>query len=161
MTLPTKILITITIVTSTVSTTTTESNESLDSDQVVTIGCSYPFDEVLTPGTVIMSPNYPSPYNNNLDCKITIRFSDSPTVLIEFDPIFWIEGSIVSCKHDYLEVRDGPSANSPVIGLKLCGSTAPAPIQSTGNSMTLIFHTDRSVERVETGFKITANSGMH
>ena len=122
------------------------------------IDCTSPFDEMLIPGTVIMSPNYPNSYNNNLDCQTTITFADSPTVLIEFDPNYEIE-SHSSCVWDYLEARDGPSADSPVIGSKLCGSTAPAPIQSTGNSMTLIFHTDGSVTR--TGFKITANTGIH
>ena len=54
-------------------------------------------------------------------------------------------------------MRDGPSASSTMIGSKLCGNAQPAPIQSTGNSMTLIFHTDNSAPK--TGFKITANSG--
>ena len=83
----------------------------------------------------------------------------SPTVLIKFDPVFEIEKSRVDldCTFDYLEVRDGPTANSTMIGLKLCGGIEPPPIQSTGNSMTLIFHTDRSVEKK--GFKITANPG--
>ena len=105
-----------------------------------------------------MSPNYPNSYNDNSDCQITISFSDSPTVLIEFDPNYEIE-SHSSCSYDYLEIRDGPSADSPLIGSRICGSTAPQPIQSTGNSMTLIFHTDGSVTK--TGFKIMANMGMY
>ena len=105
-----------------------------------------------------MSPNYPNSYSNNLDCQITIRFEDSPTVLIEFDPTFEIEIHS-TCGWDYLEARDGPSADSPLIDSKICGETAPLPIQSTGNSMTLVFHTDGSVAK--TGFKITANTGMH
>ena len=105
-----------------------------------------------------MSPNYPSLYDNRLDCQVTIRFSDSPSVLIEFESTFNIE-SHSSCGWDYLEVRDGPSASSNVIGSKLCGDLdpVPTPIQSTGNSMTLIFHTDGSVTR--SGFKIRATPG--
>ena len=103
-----------------------------------------------------MSPNYPNSYDDGLDCQVTIRFVGSPTVLIEFDPVYEIEGNDI-CYYDYLEVRDGPSASSTMIGSKLCGGTVPPPIQSTGNSMTLIFHTDSSVSK--TGFKITANPG--
>ena len=105
-----------------------------------------------------MSPNYPNSYDDGLNCQMTIRFSDSPTVLIEFDPTYEIESGS-GCSYDYLEARDGPSADSPRIGSKLCGGNAPAPIQSTGNSMTLVFHTDGT--STKTGFKITANSGKY
>ena len=123
----------------------------------MTIDCYSPFDEVLTPGTVITSPNYPNSYANNLDCEMTIRFSHGTKILIEFDPTFEIESGSSGCSYDYLEVYDGPSTDSPIGGSKICGSSAPAPIQSTGNSMKLIFHTDSSV--LKTGFEITANAG--
>lgn len=147
--------------TSTFRFTNTESNPATS----VTIDCNSPFDEVLTPGTVITSPNYPNSYANNLDCEMTIRFSESTKVLIEFDPTFEIEyishgcnGVYCNgCSYDYLEVYDGPSTDSPLGGSRICGSSAPAPIQSTGNSMKLIFHTDSS--ETKTGFKITASAG--
>ena len=110
--------------------------------------------EVLTPGTIIKSTNYPNDYENRQTCRITITFSDSPTVLIEFNPQFGIEPHN-TCVYDSLSVYDGPETG-PLIG-KLCGSTAPAPIQSTGNSMTLLFQSDGSVTDV--GFEITANPG--
>ena len=154
MTSPTTPLVTTTTETSTVPITTTESGPA----PTVTIDCSSPFDEVLTPGTVIMSPNYPNSYDDGLNCQMTIRFSDSPTVLIEFDPTYEIESGS-GCSYDYLEVRDGPSADSPRIGEKLCGRNVPSPIQSTGNSMYLKFRTDGSVTK--TGFKITANPGKN
>ena len=119
--------------------------------------CSSPIDVVLTPGTVIMSPNYPKPYTNNLDCQVTIRSANSKKVLIEFDPVFGMDQNH-ACQYDYLEVRDGPSSSSNLIG-KFCYNVAPSPIQSTGNAMTLIFHTDFS--NIYTGFKITANPGRH
>jgi len=140
--------------TETTTETVTETTSQPGPAPSLTIDCSSPFEEVLTPGTVIMSPNYPNNYNNSADCQVTIRFANSPTVLIEFDPIFNIE-SHASCGWDYLEARDGPDASANRIGAKLCGTTAPTPVQSTGNSMTLIFHTDGSVTK--TGFKITAN----
>ena len=121
-----------------------------------TIDCSPPFNEITAPGTIIMSPNYPSPYDNSLDCQVTVRFSDNRPVLIQFDPLFDIE-SHSSCNYDYLEVREGASARNNLIVSKLCGDTNPDPIQSTGNSMTLIFHSDNSISRA--GFKITVNLG--
>ena len=123
----------------------------------VTINCNPPFEEITVPGTTIMSPNYPNSYDDGLDCQVTIRFVGSPTIQIEFDPVYEIDRIDQYCYYDYLEVRDGPSASSTMIGKKLCGDTVPPPIQSTGNSMTLIFHIDRSISKA--GFKITANPG--
>ena len=112
------------------------------------IDCDSPFDEVITPGTRIISPNHPGNYENNKDCQVTIRFSGG--VRIRFEA-FNIELS-KSCAYDYIEVRDGDSANSNLIGSRLCGTTIPDPIESSGSSLTLIFHTD--VNTVETGFEI-------
>ena len=65
--------------------------------------------------------------------------------------------SHTSCLYDYLEVRDGDSINSNLIGSKLCGTNLPGRIESTGNAMTLKFHSDGSV--VRPGFKITTSIG--
>ena len=63
-----------------------------------------------------------------------------------------------ACSWDYLAVYDGDSTSSPLIGSKLCGTSHNGTtIQSTGNTMTLHFHTDGSV--IRRGFKIYANSG--
>ena len=116
-------------------------------------------NQISIPGTTITSPNYPNSYENNIDCVVALRFPAGSTVLIEFDQQYEIE-SHDSCNYDYIEVRDGPSVDSNLIGNeRLCGSTAPAPIQSTGNTMTLIFHTDGSFTK--TGFKIVANPGKY
>jgi len=115
---------------------------------VKTIDCNSPFDVVNTPGTRIISPNHPSVYENNKNCQITIQFSER--VRITFESID-IEPHRL-CAYDYVEVRDGNNANSNLIGSKLCGNRNPAPIESSGQSMTLIFHTDYSV--VQNGFKI-------
>ena len=119
------------------------------------IDCDSPFDEVITPGTRIISPNHPGDYENNKDCQVTIRFSGG--VRIRFEA-FNIELS-KSCAYDYIEVRDGDSANSNLIGSRLCGTTIPDPIESSGSSLTLIFHTD--VNTVGTGFKIITEEGMN
>ena len=79
----------------------------------------------------------------------------SERVRIKFEE-FDVEPHL-SCRYDYLEVRDGESSVSRVIGSKLCGDITPYAIESTGPSMTLVFHTDSSRRRV--GFKIVAELG--
>ena len=46
-----------------------------------------------------------------------------------------------SCRYDYVEVRDGDSINSRVIG-RFCGNNRPAPVQSSGNSLHILFVSD-------------------
>ena len=62
-----------------------------------------------------------------------------------------------TCDYDWLEVHDGGSPDSEMIGEKLCGNDVPGPIESTGNSMTLVFHSDRNKEY--RGFKIKTDPG--
>lgn len=46
-----------------------------------------------------------------------------------------------SCRYDYVEVRDGDSMDSPVIG-RYCGSDDLPPIISSGNSLRIRFVSD-------------------
>ncbi|XP_030650045.1 inactive serine protease PAMR1 [Chanos chanos] len=46
-----------------------------------------------------------------------------------------------SCRYDYIEVRDGDSANSPTIG-RYCGYETPPPIRSSGDSLHIRFVSD-------------------
>ncbi|KAG8012264.1 Excitatory amino acid transporter 2, partial [Nibea albiflora] len=46
-----------------------------------------------------------------------------------------------SCRYDYVEVRDGDSISSRVIG-RFCGNNRPAPVQSSGNSLHILFVSD-------------------
>ena len=110
--------------------------------------CDSPIDDVSAPGTRIISPNYPRNYDSGKDCQITINLSER--VRISFEA-FDIE-SHSSCTKDYIQVREGDSANSKSISPKLCGNTIPDAIESSNKSMTLIFHTDGS--GVQSGFKI-------
>ena len=103
-----------------------------------------------------MSPNYPQNYQNGKDCQVTIRFSEGKRVALKFEAIDIEPHS--TCKYDYLEARDGDNSNSSLIGSKLCGSENPGVIESTGNSITLVFHSDNTITK--TGFKIRASLGM-
>lgn len=46
-----------------------------------------------------------------------------------------------SCHYDYVEVRDGDSINSRVIG-RFCGNSRPAPVLSSGSSLHVLFVSD-------------------
>lgn len=46
-----------------------------------------------------------------------------------------------SCQYDYVEVRDGDSLKSPVIG-RYCGDESPPLIRSSGNSLHILFVSD-------------------
>ena len=118
--------------------------------------CDSQAGQVITvPGTTIISPNHPGDYQDNLDCEVSIQLSER--VRIRFEA-FNVE-SHSSCRYDYLEVRDGDSSSSSVIGSKLCGDIIPDAIESSGSSMTLVFHTDSSAKR--TGFKIVVELGKN
>ena len=122
----------------------------------VTIDCEAPFEEVTANGTTITSPNYPNDYGNNRDCQVSIRYSGNQTVVIRFEA-FTVE-SHSSCNYDYLAVHDGSSTSAPMIESKICG-TSPAGTRmvSTGNIITLHFHSDSS--RSRSGFQIYTYTG--
>ena len=105
--------------------------------------------------TTIISPNYPSYYDDNMDCHITLRFAQGQRISLQF-LAFEIEPNS-ACSYDYLNIYDGPTSSSSLIGSKLCGETIPDSVESTGNTMHIHFHTDFSVTR--SGFKIKAEIG--
>ena len=125
----------------------------------MTIDCDSPFDEVTIPGSIIISPYHPNNYDNHMDCQTTIRFAVGQIVTITIEE-FAVEAH-GTCRWDYLNVYDGNSTTSPMIGSKLCGigTHVGTKIQATGNAMTILFHTDYSVTK--SGFKLLANAGKN
>lgn len=118
------------------------------------IDCEPPFDTITRPDTTIISPNYPEFYGWDRQCQITMSFTGK--VSIRFEDFYVDDNS--ACKNDWLEVRDGSSSNSPMIGDKLCGYDIPDPMKSTGNSITLLFKSpDR--DSYYRGFRIIADLG--
>ena len=108
---------------------------------------------VTTPGTMIVSSNYPSNYENFCDSQLTINFEQR--IILQFES-FDIEHQ-VPCILDWLEVSDEGSSDDNLTGTKMCGSSIPDPIVSFGNSLKLTFHSDDSVGLK--GFKIKADLG--
>ena len=125
-----------------------------------TIDCEPPYDEVTEKGVAITSPNYPDDYGNSLDCQVTIRFGVNETVAITFVVFSVSYNRDRNCKNDFLTIHDGESTASPLIGSKLCGtSPSGTTIRSTGNAMTLHFHTNHYDNK--TGFRLYANAGKN
>ena len=119
------------------------------------IDCYPPYGFVTTPGTTIISPNYPNYYPSNdiSYCQVTLIFEDR--ISIEFES--FDVGSDGSCSLDWFRVFDGNSSDSPLIGSKLCGKYRPRPMESSGNSMTLEFRPYHGGSFK--GFKVVAYQG--
>ncbi|XP_029952734.1 inactive serine protease PAMR1 [Salarias fasciatus] len=78
-------------------------------------------------------------YPNNARCEWTIQVDKPFTIDLRF-MMLSLEFHH-SCRYDYVEVRDGDSLNSRVIG-RFCGNNRPLPLQSSGNSLHILFVSD-------------------
>uniref|UniRef100_A0A8C5AG62 CUB and Sushi multiple domains 1 n=1 Tax=Gadus morhua TaxID=8049 RepID=A0A8C5AG62_GADMO len=114
--------------------------------------CEAPCGGHLTaPNGILLSPGWPSFYRDSLNCQWVIEAQPDHAVKIHFDR-FQTE-----VNYDTLEIRDGPSTSSPVIG-EYHGSQAPHFLISTSNFLFLLFTTDNS--RSAAGFSIRYESVM-
>uniref|UniRef100_A0A8C5B874 CUB and Sushi multiple domains 1 n=1 Tax=Gadus morhua TaxID=8049 RepID=A0A8C5B874_GADMO len=114
--------------------------------------CASPCGGHLTaPNGILLSPGWPSFYRDSLNCQWVIEAQPDHAVKIHFDR-FQTE-----VNYDTLEIRDGPSTSSPVIG-EYHGSQAPHFLISTSNFLFLLFTTDNS--RSAAGFSIRYESVM-
>ncbi|KAG9281076.1 inactive serine protease PAMR1 isoform X2 [Astyanax mexicanus] len=78
-------------------------------------------------------------YPTNARCEWTLQVDRPFTIELKF-MMLSLEFDH-SCRYDFVEVRDGDSINSRVIG-RFCGNERPPPIQSTGNSLHILFVSD-------------------
>ena len=88
-----------------------------------------------TNGGSIQSPSYPGNYPDYADCIYTISQPTETVILLNFLSMdihyyTWDGGRCT----DYLEIRDGPWADSPLLD-KVCGNEIPASIQSSQNQL--------------------------
>ncbi|KAI2657514.1 CUB and sushi domain-containing protein 1 [Labeo rohita] len=114
--------------------------------------CEAPCGGHLTaPMGVLLSPGWPGYYKDSLNCEWVIEAREDHAIKISFDR-FQTE-----VNYDTLEIRDGPSNSSPLIG-EYHGTQAPHFLISTGNYMYLLFTTDNS--RSSEGFQIRYESIM-
>ncbi|XP_072347970.1 tolloid-like protein 2 isoform X2 [Scyliorhinus torazame] len=92
----------------------------------------------------IQSPNYPDDYRPSKECIWTITVDEDYKVGLVFQA-FEIERHD-SCAYDYLEIRDGDSADAALIG-QFCGYNKPSDIKSSSNKLWLRFIADGSINK--------------
>ncbi|MBN3324354.1 TLL2 protein, partial [Atractosteus spatula] len=92
----------------------------------------------------IQSPNYPDDYRPSKECVWKVTVTEGYHVGLAFQA-FEIERHD-SCAYDYLEVRDGASEDSPLIG-HYCGHEKPDDIKSTSNRLWIKFVSDSSINK--------------
>ncbi|KAM9317096.1 CUB and sushi domain-containing protein 1 [Gastrophryne carolinensis] len=86
----------------------------------------------------ILSPGYPEPYNNSLNCVWKIIVTEGSGIQIQ------VLNFATEHNWDSLEIYDGSDMTSPRLG-SFSGTTVPALLNSTSNQLYLHFHTDISV----------------
>ena len=94
-------------------------------------------------GGFIKSPSHPGNYPNSTDCIYTISQPTGSVILLNFLSMDIHNARDWTCDgccsyDDYLEIRDGPSTNSPLLD-KLCGNEIPASIQSSQNQLWMMW----------------------
>uniref|UniRef100_A0A3Q2Q6B5 Metalloendopeptidase n=1 Tax=Fundulus heteroclitus TaxID=8078 RepID=A0A3Q2Q6B5_FUNHE len=92
----------------------------------------------------IQSPNYPDDYQSDKMCVWRITVAEGFQVGLTFQS-FEIEKHD-ACAYDYVEVRDGGSDSSPLLG-RFCGYDKPQVLQSSSNQLWLKFASDGSVNK--------------
>uniref|UniRef100_A0A3B4B0I2 CUB domain-containing protein n=1 Tax=Periophthalmus magnuspinnatus TaxID=409849 RepID=A0A3B4B0I2_9GOBI len=96
------------------------------------------------PSGTITSPNYPNLYPHSRLCHWEVVAMPGRRVTLTINDLR-LEGSGTSCLYDYVEVLNGLAADAPRLQ-RFCG-TVPAgtQVESSGNTMTVVFRTDASV----------------
>ncbi|XP_038578939.1 cubilin [Micropterus salmoides] len=103
---------------------------------------------------VLSSPRYPQNYLPGLSCDWHVMVTPGFRVSVTFQSHFQIQGYGSRCSSgDYLELRNGPDASSPLLGERLCGSSMPSLLQTTDSHLFIHFVSDASNEAC--GFKMT------
>ncbi|XP_031624566.1 cubilin homolog [Contarinia nasturtii] len=103
----------------------------------------------------ISSPNFPDRYPPNKDCVYVINAPNGKQIQLNIESFDLEESN--GCSFDSLEIRNGASDKSPLIG-SFCGTDILPRFKSFSNHMYLRFKTDSSNENK--GFKISYNTAM-
>ncbi|XP_054747410.1 dorsal-ventral patterning protein tolloid [Anastrepha obliqua] len=93
----------------------------------------------------IDSPNYPLEYPPDRECIWHISVEENYQVAVRFLS-FDLEHR-ENCLYDYLEIRDGNSSDSQLIGV-YCGNTLPSTIKTNSNQMYVKFVSDGTLQKI-------------
>lgn len=94
--------------------------------------------------SLIQTPNWPENYRPSRECLWLVKADDNHQVSLRFDT-FDLE-SHDQCAYDFVEVRDGETESSDLIG-RFCGNRIPDQILSSSQSMLIKFVSDSDVNR--------------
>lgn len=94
-----------------------------------------------TSSGIIESPGWPKNYMHNKNCEWIITVPSGQQIEL-IRKHFEMEQNY-ECHFDYLEIRNGGNAQSPLYG-KFCGTSMPETLTSFGNQMYLKMVTDSS-----------------
>ncbi|XP_067329772.1 CUB and sushi domain-containing protein 2 isoform X5 [Anolis sagrei] len=123
---------------------------SKDTNQKTSVfSCFFNFT---TPSGIVLSPNYPEEYGSSLHCVWLIIAKPESRIHLAFNDFD------VEPQFDFLAVKDGGTAESPVLGT-FSGSQLPSSLTSSGHVTRLEFQTDHSTEK--RGFNITFTTFRH
>nr|XP_033812744.1 CUB and sushi domain-containing protein 2 [Geotrypetes seraphini] len=116
-------------------------------------GCVFScFFNFTTSSGTVLSPNYPEEYGNHLHCVWLIIAKPESRIHLAFNDYD------VEPQFDFLAVKDGGTAESPVLGT-FSGNQVPSSLTSSGHVARLEFQTDHSTEK--RGFNITFTTFRH
>lgn len=105
-------------------------------------------------GTLYDAGGPDDPYTDNSDATYTIEVSGASQIVLDIVEFDIEPGSGSSCDYDYIAFYDGPNTSGDLInGTYYCNTTGnPGTISSTGNSITIEFHSDAGLSM--NGFQI-------
>lgn len=98
---------------------------------------------------IVTTPNYPNIPPPHIQCTWTILVPTGERIRVDFIERFDLTFS-PTCDKEYVELRDGSTSSSPLIG-SLCGGDKPTTKKSRSNVMLMAFFTD--VSEPKNGFK--------
>ncbi|MEQ2269863.1 CUB and sushi domain-containing protein 2, partial [Xenotaenia resolanae] len=110
------------------------------------------FFNFTTPSGVLLSPNYPQEYGNNMHCVWLIITNPESRINLAFNDLS------MEKQFDFLSIKDGGKAESPILGT-FSGDALPPPITTSGHVTRLEFLTDHTY--TDRGFNITFTTFRH
>uniref|UniRef100_A0A8B9LZ55 CUB and Sushi multiple domains 2 n=1 Tax=Astyanax mexicanus TaxID=7994 RepID=A0A8B9LZ55_ASTMX len=110
------------------------------------------FFNFTTPSGVLLSPNYPQEYGNNMHCVWLIIAKPESRINLAFNDLS------MEKQFDFLSIKDGGKAESPILGT-FSGDVLPSPITTSGHVARLEFLTDHTY--TDRGFNITFTTFRH
>ncbi|CAJ1083788.1 CUB and sushi domain-containing protein 2 [Xyrichtys novacula] len=110
------------------------------------------FFNFTTPSGVLLSPNYPQEYGNNMHCVWLIITNPESRINLAFNDLS------MEKQFDFLSIKDGGKAESPILGT-FSGDALPPSITTSGHVARLEFLTDHTY--TDRGFNITFTTFRH